>query len=107
MSSLLLYKERGVWGEVDLIYFAFSYNLYMNNGRKIMQTTSKINEFLESVSKLPLDDQLMISEIIHKRVIEEKRKELARSVRESKEEYKSNKTKRGSVEDFLNDLENE
>jgi uncharacterized protein (DUF433 family) len=59
-----------------------------------MQTTGKapdsknsINDFLESVSKLSLDDQLMISEIIHKRVIEAKRKEIARSVKESKEEY--------------------
>ncbi len=72
-----------------------------------MQTQQNINDFLESISKLPLDDQLMISEIIHKRVIEEKRKQLAQSVKESKEEYLSEKTKRGSVEDFLNDLENE
>ena len=72
-----------------------------------MQTSSYINEFLESLSKLPLDDQLMISEIIHKRVIEEKRKKLAETVKESKEEYNANKTKKGSVEDFLNDLESE
>ena len=72
-----------------------------------MHTSSNLNDFLESVSKLPLDDQLMISEIIHKRVIEEKRKKLATSIKESKEEYKSNKTKRGSIEDFLKDIESE
>ncbi len=71
-----------------------------------MDTHSNINEFLESISKLPLDEQLMISEIIHKRVIEEKRKMLAKSVKESKEEYHSNKTGRGSTKDFLNDLGN-
>jgi hypothetical protein len=72
-----------------------------------MQSSLNINELLESVSKLPLDDQLLISEIIHKRVIEEKRKELASSVKESREEYHSNKTGSGSVEDFLKDLESE
>ena len=79
----------------------------MQNSPKGLDSTTNINDFLESLSKLPLDDQLMISEIIHKRVIEEKRKELANSVKESKEEYLSNKTKRGSVEDFLKDLESE
>ncbi len=72
-----------------------------------MQISNDINDFLESVSKLPLNDQLMISEIIHKRVIEEKRKALAESVKESKEEYNSSETKRGSVDDFLKDLESE
>jgi hypothetical protein len=72
-----------------------------------MHTTTNLNDFLESVSKLPLDDQLMISEIIHKRVIEEKRKKLAESVKESKEEYKTSKTKSGSIEDFLKDIESE
>jgi hypothetical protein len=49
----------------------------------------------------------MISEIIRKRVIEEKRKKLAESIKEGKEQYLSNKTKKRSVEDFLKDLEAE
>lgn len=79
-----------------------------------MQTTGKtpdsknsINDFLESISRLSLDDQLMISEIIHKRVIEAKRKEIAKSVKESQAEYTAAKTGRGSVDDFLNDLKSE
>ncbi len=74
---------------------------------KVPDSKTNLNDFLESISKLPLDDQLMISEIIHKRVIEAKRKEIADSVKESKEEYLSSKTGRGSVEDFLNDLKSE
>lgn len=70
-----------------------------------MQNQSSINDFLESISKLSLDDQLMISEIVRKRVIEEKRKELAKSIRETREEYLSNKTSHGSVEDFINEIE--
>jgi hypothetical protein len=41
-----------------------------------MNSKTSINDFLESLSELPLDDQLMISEIIHKSAIEEKRKEV-------------------------------
>ena len=74
---------------------------------KVPDSKTNLNDFLESISKLPLDDQLMISEIIHKRVIEAKRKEIADSVKESKEEYLSSKTGRGSVDDFLNDLKSE
>jgi len=73
--------------------------------RITMYSQNTINDFLESISQLSLDDQLMISEIIHKRVIEERRKELAASVKESKEEYYSGKTRKGSVDDFLKDLE--
>lgn len=64
-----------------------------------------IEDYLESISRLPLEDQLMISEIIQKRVIDERRKIIAESVRESNEEYNSGKTERGSVEDFLNSIE--
>lgn len=79
----------------------------MQSNQKGMEAQTQLNNFLESISKLPLDDQLMISEIIHKRVIEAKRKELAESVKESKEEYFTNKTGRGSAADFLNELAHE
>jgi len=79
----------------------------MQTSPKRINSKSSINDFLESLSKLPLDDQLMISEIINKRVIEEKRKELAASVKESKAEYLAKKTKKGSVKDFINDIEAE
>jgi len=72
-----------------------------------MQSLININEVLEAISKLSLDDQQMISEIIHKRVIEEKRKALAASIKESKKEYYSGKTGRGTTEDFLKDMEDE
>lgn len=72
-----------------------------------MDSQAYINEFLESIAKLPLDDQQMISDIIEKRVIEARRKELSDSVKESKEEYLANKTGRGSVEDFLTDIKDE
>jgi uncharacterized protein (DUF433 family) len=52
-----------------------------------MENQTLINDLLEKVLKLPLDEQIMISEIIQKRIIEAKSKEIAVSVKESKEEY--------------------
>lgn len=72
-----------------------------------MQTKNMINDFLESVSQLSLDDQLMISNIIYKRVIEERRREISDTIKESREEYYSGKSGRGSSEDFLKEIESE
>ena len=58
-----------------------------------MENQTLINDLLEKVLKLPLDGQVMISEIIQKRIIEAKRKEIAVSVKESKEEYAAQKGK--------------
>lgn len=58
-----------------------------------MENQTSINDLLEKVQKLPLDEQVMISEIIQKRIIEAKRKEIAVSVKESKEEYAAQKGK--------------
>lgn len=66
-----------------------------------------LDKMLESIALFPLDEQQMISDIVHKRVIEEKRKLLANSVKESLEEYNSGATKSGSVDNFLNDVESE
>jgi len=66
-----------------------------------------LDKMLEAIALFPLDDQLMISDILHQRVVEEKRKLLANSVKESLQEYNSGSTKSGSVNDFLKDVEEE
>jgi len=66
-----------------------------------------LDKMLESIALFSLDDQLMIAEIVRKRVIEEKRKLFADSVKESKQEYSAGLTRSGSVSDFLIDVEEE
>lgn len=72
-----------------------------------MEQQTLINDLLEKVHQLPIDEQMMISDIIRKRVIELKRKEISLSVNESSEEYKSGKTGRGSADDFLREMESD
>ena len=72
-----------------------------------MENIMSFDNMLDSVSKLPVDEQLMLAEIIKKRIIEQRRKELADSVKESMIEYNSGKAKTGAVDDLLRELENE
>ena len=72
-----------------------------------MNAELSINTMLEAISKLSLDDQAMIAEIVHSRVIEEKRKLLAHSIRESKEEYNAGKISRGTIQNFLSEVDSE
>ncbi|MBI3123122.1 MAG: hypothetical protein HYZ10_01830 [Ignavibacteriales bacterium] len=65
------------------------------------------DNMLDNISKLPADEQLMLAEIIKKRIIEQRRKELADSVKESMIEYNSGKAQTGAVDDLLRELENE
>ncbi len=70
-----------------------------------MQPQLTVNDALESLSTLSLDDQLMVSEILRNRAIEERRREIADSIRISREEYAIGNTEHGSVDDFLARIE--
>jgi len=72
-----------------------------------MSNQLSINDILESISKFPLEEQSMLSEIIRKRVIEARRSELAKSIKESRNEYEKGLSGHGSVSDFLKEIENE
>ncbi len=46
-------------------------------------------DVLEDADKLPLDDQEALASVLHKRVIERRRQELARETREAEKEYRT------------------
>jgi hypothetical protein len=66
-----------------------------------------LDSVLDQVEQLPLDDQILLTIILRKRLIEEKRKHLTQSIREGIAEYKAGLSHGGSVEDWFNELENE
>ncbi len=72
-----------------------------------MENIISFDNMLDTVSKLPVEEQLMLAEIIKKRIIEQRRKELVKSVKESIDEYNGGKAKTGSLDDLIKDLENE
>jgi len=52
-----------------------------------MQKATSFAEVLEAADGLPLDDQESLAQILHRRVIERRRAELAREVLEAQQEF--------------------
>ncbi len=63
-----------------------------------------INEVLEEVEHLEISDQEYIFDILSKRLIESRRAELSRRIKEAMKAYKEGKVKSGSLDDLWKDL---
>jgi len=60
-----------------------------------------VDAVLEEIAQLSLEDQEMVDEIVHKRVIEGKREEIHADYLAALEERNLGKTKSGSVDDLF------
>ena len=67
--------------------------------------SSVFQETIEQVERLPIDDQLLLVEIIRQRLIQHRRSELVAQVAEAREADRTGNVHRGSVEDLLQELE--
>jgi DNA-binding NtrC family response regulator len=70
-------------------------------------TQSHLDQILDEIASLSLDEQEMLLDILKKRYIEQRRRRIAREVREAQREHKKGLTKRGTVEDLMKDLESD
>ena len=73
-----------------------------------MQTTvgsSVFQKAIEGVERLPVDDQMLLVEIIRQRMIQHRRGELIAQVAEAREAYRLGNVRRGSADDLLQELE--
>jgi hypothetical protein len=61
-------------------------------------------EAIDIVESLPQYQQEDLIGIVQRRMIEQKRESLARSIHRARAEFKKGKVKRGSVDDLLKDL---
>jgi len=52
-----------------------------------MEKLASFAKVLEAADELPLDDQENLAEILHRRVIERRRAQLAREVHEARQEF--------------------
>jgi hypothetical protein len=69
-----------------------------------MINTITINDILETIQALPLDDQQMVADIIQKRLIEKRRKEIAVNAKDAFEKYKNGELPSGTIEDLEKEL---
>ena len=69
-----------------------------------MQTATGSSAFqraIESVEMLPVDDQMLLVEIIRRRLIQHRRADLVTQVAEARAAYQAGDVRRGNVEDLL------
>jgi len=59
---------------------------------------------LETVDGLTLEEQEMLLEIVHRRLIEQRRSELAGEIAAAREAYRRGEIRRGTVEDLMAEL---
>ena len=63
-----------------------------------------IDTVLTEISDLSLDDKEMVENILHKRIIEEKRNEIYNDFQYALRDYHAGKCKSGSAENFIKDV---
>jgi hypothetical protein len=68
---------------------------------------SDINTFVEEFQELSLEDQEFVAELIKKQLVESRRQSLVDRVAEARENYRIGRTKSGSINDLMEDLEND
>jgi hypothetical protein len=67
--------------------------------------SSVFQKAIEGVERLPVDDQLLLVEIIKQRLIQHRRAELTTVIAEAREAYRTGNVRRGTPEDLLKELE--
>ena len=73
-----------------------------------MQTavnSSVFQKAIEGVERLPIDDQMLLVEIIRQRMIQHRRGELVTQVAEAREAYRTGNVRSGSADDLLHELD--
>ena len=66
--------------------------------------TVSFKEALELVESLPNEDRRSLIEIVRRRLVDERREEIAKSIQESRNDLARGDVSRGTVEDLLRDL---
>lgn len=69
-----------------------------------MNHTINFNEILEEADKLSLDEQEALLEILNHRIINRRRKELAREIEEAQREFQEGKTQAASPDELIDEI---
>ena len=66
--------------------------------------TSYFQDVIETVEKLPPDNQMLLVEIIRLRLLEKRRMDLVAEVAEARREYQAGEVSRGTMEELMGEL---
>ena len=66
--------------------------------------TATFDETLDIIESFPQDQRESIVEIVKRRLTEERREQLAQTIKEAREEYARGEVTRGTVEDLIEEV---
>jgi hypothetical protein len=66
---------------------------------------SSFQQALDVVEALPMDDQVLLLDILQKRLIQQKRDQLRHEIAAAEQDFADSNVKRGSVADFMAELD--
>lgn len=69
-----------------------------------MQTITSFGEILEAADMLSLEEQESLIDILHRRMIERRRAELAADIQEARKEFKEGYAQPASVDDLMKEI---
>jgi len=69
-----------------------------------VEKTASFADVLEAADQLPLDDQEMLADVLHRRVVAQRRRHLVAEVREAKEEYQKGQTRPTSPDELIAEI---
>jgi hypothetical protein len=69
-----------------------------------MQAVLSFGEILEVVNRLPLDEQESLIDVIHRRIIEQRRNGLVKAIQEAKKEFEQGKCQIVTPDDIMSEI---
>ena len=72
---------------------------------EIMTKALGFGEVLEGIETLSLEDQEILREILHRRIVERRREELAQDVQQARQEFQAGQCRPVTPEELLNEIE--
>jgi hypothetical protein len=69
-----------------------------------LRNTTTFQKALDVIESLPETQQEDLLNLVHRRLIEQRRERIIRGVREARREYARGEVKKGSVDDLMKDL---
>jgi WD40 repeat protein len=104
---ILAYPNHS-FGILELAIKPHSHYLISSALGKLMVETEQTSIFqkaIETVESLPLDDQVILLDLLNKRLHQRQRKQLLHEIEEVRQDYVSGDIHYGSVADFLAELD--
>ena len=62
------------------------------------------HEIIEYVEELPVEEQELLIELVKKRIIEKRRRELEKEIKQARKDYEKGKVTRGTADDLIREI---